>query len=94
MKMNCNATQAAALPNAASASSTREFGAAWIAAFARIQTRWQQHVARTTRARSQSVFADIDAHTLKDIGAPNWAIADAVHRSDSRGMRLIDLYRS
>ena len=95
--MNCNATHAAVLPTAASHSDAvrpAQFSAAWIVAFAKIQTLWQQHVERTNKARAQAAFAEIDEHTLKDIGAPNWLIAEASHRADSRGMRLIDLYRS
>ena len=95
--MNCNATHAAALPAAASRSVSAqpsEFSAAWIVSFARIQRLWQEHVERANRARAQATFADIDEHTLKDIGAPNWIIAEAAHRGDSRGLRLIDLYRS
>ena len=95
--MNCNATHAAALPAAASRSASdrpAEFSAAWNVAFAKIQTLWKKHVERSNQARAQAAFADIDEHTLKDIGAPNWIIAEASHRGDSRGLRLIDLYRS
>jgi predicted outer membrane lipoprotein len=97
MTMNCNATHAAALPAAASRSVTvrpAEFSTAWIEAFAKIRTLWQEHVERTKKARAQAAFASIDEHTLRDIGAPNWIIAEAAHREDSRGLRLIDLYRS
>ena len=93
--MNCNATQAAPVSSGGSLSvHAAEFSTAWVTAFAKIQTLWQDHVERANHARAQAVFADIDEHTLKDIGAPNWAIAEAVHRGDSRGLRLMDLYRS
>ena len=93
--MNCNATQVAPVSAGGSLSArSAEFSAAWVVAFAKIQTLWHDHVERANQARAQAVFADIDEHTLKDIGAPNWAIAEAVHRGDSRGLRLMDLYRS
>ena len=90
--MNCNPAQSAsaALPLHASA----QFSATWVSAFAKIQTLWHDHAERANKARAMAVFAEIDEHTLKDIGAPNWVIAEAAHRGDSRGLRLIDLYRS
>ena len=93
--MSCNATQVAPVVAGGSLSAqSAEFSAAWVAAFAKIQSLWRERVERTNQARAQAIFADIDEHTLKDIGAPNWAIAEAVHRGDSRGLRLMDLYRS
>ena len=90
--MNWNPTQSAsaAIPIHASA----QFSASWVSAFAKIQTLWQDRTERANKARAMAVFAEIDAHTLKDIGAPNWAIAEASMRGDSRGLRMIDLYRS
>jgi len=86
--MNCNVAQNVS-PNASESS-----GALWNTAFVRIQSLWQDHVCRSYQARASAVFADIDTHTLRDIGAPNWIVAESTLRSDSRGLRLIDLYRS
>jgi hypothetical protein len=89
MNMNCNTAQSAVSPSA-----SELFGAAWNSAVAGVETLWQDHVARTRQARAMATFAEIDAHTLRDIGAPNWIVAEATMRGDSRGLRLIDLYRS
>ena len=87
--MNTNNAQcAASLP--ASAMS----GAPWNSALNRIQALWQEHQCRATQARAMAIFADIDTHTLRDIGAPSYIIAESTLRGDSRGLRLIDLYRS
>ena len=55
---------------------------------------WHEHQAQTNKARAFHAMNDIDAHTLKDIGAPHWMVAEAVTRGDGRCLRLIDLYRS
>ena len=39
-------------------------------------------------------MTDLDQHTLKDIGAPNWLIAQAAERKDAHHLYLLDLYRS
>jgi len=87
--MNCNAAQLNDSPAASESS-----GALWNTAFVKVRSLWQDHVCRSYQARASAVFADIDMHTLRDIGAPNWIVAEATLRSDSRGLRLIDLYRS
>ena len=87
--MNCNAAQ-----SSASLLTAPEFGAPWSSAFAKLHSLWQDHLCRANQARAMATFADIDAHTLRDIGAPHWIVADATMRGDSRGLRLIDLYRS
>ena len=86
--MNCNAQSAASLP------APQTFDATWTSAFARLRTLWDGHQQRNRQLRAMAVFADIDAHTLCDIGAPNWVVAEAKQRGDSRSLRLIDLYRS
>ena len=78
--MNCNAAETA-LPFPASAS----VGAATESPLAKLRALWQDHIERTSR---------IDSHTLRDIGAPDWVLAEAALRGDSRDLRLIDLYRS
>ena len=87
--MNCNAAETA-LPFPASAS----VGAATESPLAKLRALWQGHVERTSRARAGAAFSSIDSHTLRDIGAPDWVLAEAALRNDSRGLRLIDLYRS
>ena len=87
--MNCNAAETA-LPFPASAS----VGAATESPLAKLRALWQGHIERTSRARAGAAFSRIDSHTLRDIGAPDWVLAEAALRSDSRGLRLIDLYRS
>ncbi|MEO7761224.1 MAG: hypothetical protein ABIS68_04850 [Casimicrobiaceae bacterium] len=87
--MNCNTAQIA-LPVSAST----PVGAAWDSIAAKLAALHQAHVARSAQARATATFSDIDQHTLRDIGAPNWLIAEASLRHDSRALRLIDLYRS
>ena len=58
------------------------------------QAAWRDHSAQHARATSLDRMADIDAHTLKDIGAPNWLIAQAVERKDARHRHMLDLYWS
>ena len=88
--MNCNAAQ-----SSASLPAPGTFGAPWNVAFvSKMQSLWQDHVCRSSQARAMATFAEIDTHTLRDIGAPNWIIAESSLRGDSRGLRLIDLYRS
>ena len=87
--MNYNASQTAlSLP------ASQPFAASRPSPLARIQSLWHDHQARAKQARAMAAFADIDTHTLRDIGAPNWVIAEASQRGDSRGLRLLDLYRS
>jgi hypothetical protein len=90
--MNCNAVPATA-PAIGSLDGSTPAGAVK-SALAKFNAIWNDQVQRSNKARAQAAFADIDAHTLRDIGAPNWIIAEAVQRGDSRGLRLIDLYRS
>jgi hypothetical protein len=90
--MSCNAIPVTA-PAIGSLDGSTPAGAL-TSAIAKFHAIWNEHVARSHQARAQAAFADIDAHTLRDIGAPNWIIAEALHRSDSRELRLIDLYRS
>ncbi len=89
--MNCNANSSAAL--SASISGSAKQGTLH-AATEFVQSLWCAHRERAHLARAQSAFAEIDTHTLRDIGAPNWLIAESTSRDDARGLRLIDLYRS
>lgn len=87
--MNRNAAETA-LPFTASAS----VGVATESPLAKLRVLWQGHIARTHRTRAGAAFAAIDSHTLRDIGAPDWILAEAALRNESRGLRLMDLYRS
>ncbi|MEO8132784.1 MAG: hypothetical protein ABI831_02215 [Betaproteobacteria bacterium] len=55
---------------------------------------WHDRHVRTRQSHSIAAMAAISAHTLKDIGAPNWMVAEALTRDDGHSLRLIDLYRS
>jgi len=61
---------------------------------AKLRALWQEHRERVHCARAQAAFAEIDAHTLKDIGAPDWILAEASQRAGNRDVRMLDLYRS
>jgi len=69
-------------------------GEATRAALNAFQETWRNHAPQGDPSRSFELMADIDQHTLKDIGAPNWLIAQAVERKDSHHLHLIELYRS
>ena len=69
-------------------------GEATRAAVNTFQLTWREHPVAVDEASSLDFMADIDAHTLRDIGAPNWLIAQAIERKDAHHLRLIDLYRS
>ena len=55
---------------------------------------WNYRAARRNHARAIELMAGIDEHTLRDIGAPNWLVAQAVERKDAHRLRLIELHRS
>ena len=90
--MNCQAI-ATAVPAIALPASSK-FSASWVAAFAKIQTMWQKHIERAGQARAAATFSDIDLHTLRDIGAPSWIIAEATQRDLQRDRHMADLSRS
>lgn len=69
-------------------------GEATRAAINSFQIAWREHPAQIDQASALDLMADIDAHTLRDIGAPNWLIAQAVERKDAHHLHLIELYRS
>ena len=58
---------------------------------ARLRALWEAHLDESRRARATSLFADIDLHTLRDIGAPDWMIADASSRRRAHDRTLRDL---
>ena len=69
-------------------------GEATRAAVNTFQLTWREHPVGVSEASTLQFMADIDAHTLRDIGAPNWLIAQAIERKDAHHLRLIELYRS
>jgi len=93
--MNCQLSQSSAciqysLPERFVAS----FGEASRAAIAAFQSAWRKQAVTQTQANALELMADIDEHTLRDIGAPNWLIAQAVERKDAYHLRLLELHRS
>ena len=44
---------------------------------------------RRLRQRDWSALAGLSAHTLKDIGAPEWAVLDAAERCERARQRLV-----
>ena len=64
------------------------------AALSAFQQTWREQAPRRGEARTIEMMADIDEHTLRDIGAPNWLVAQAVERKDSHRLHLIELHRS
>lgn len=49
---------------------------------------WREHALRTQRRREWLGLAGLSAHTLKDIGAPDWVVLDAAGRRDLARRRL------
>lgn len=54
---------------------------------------WLQRAESRKRVTALDLMADLDAHTLKDIGAPNWLVAQAVERTDRPRLWLRELDR-
>lgn len=55
---------------------------------------WHNRRVRARQARVNDAMRNVSAHMLKDIGAPEWMVAEASMRYDGRPLRLIDLFRS
>jgi hypothetical protein len=47
-----------------------------------------EHVLRVQHRHAWNDLSDLSAHTLKDIGAPDWAVLDAADRRDMARQRL------
>ena len=73
------------------ASATGEATRAAVGAF---QCAWRESSKQVVRARAMEMMADINGHTLKDIGAPEWLIAGSVERQDAHRLHLLALYYS
>jgi hypothetical protein len=69
-------------------------GEATRAAVNAFQATWREQAPHANQTGSFDLMADIDAHTLRDIGAPNWLIAQAVERKGAHHLHLLELYRS
>ena len=67
---------------------------ATVAAIATFQSVWRAQSKSEDRARAIEMMAGIDAHTLKDIGAPDWLIAQSQERHDAHRLYLLGLYYS
>ena len=50
---------------------------------------WKRHVGAPVDDRAFESIANLDEHTLKDIGAPNWLVARAAEERDARHLRWI-----
>ena len=52
---------------------------------------WRAHSVRRRLRREWRDLSGLSAHTLRDIGAPDWAVLDAADRSEAARRRLDDL---
>jgi uncharacterized protein YjiS (DUF1127 family) len=52
---------------------------------------WHVHAQRVRTRRAWRDLSGLSAHTLRDIGAPDWAVLDAADRSDAARRRAQDL---
>jgi len=50
---------------------------------------WKPRIAAVDKHRFESI-ADLDEHTLKDIGAPHWLVAQAADERETRHLRWIE----
>jgi uncharacterized protein YjiS (DUF1127 family) len=55
---------------------------------------WDQYRERQRGSRELRRLADMDAHVLKDIGAPEWMVARAQDRADAYRRHADALYPS
>jgi uncharacterized protein YjiS (DUF1127 family) len=53
-----------------------------------LQRNRHEHVLSARRQREWNGLAELSAHTLKDIGAPDWLVLDATERGDMARQRL------
>ena len=51
---------------------------------------WKKRGVANADDRVFESIADLDEHTLKDIGAPHWLVARAADERDARHMRWIE----
>jgi hypothetical protein len=58
------------------------------AAASSLLARWRDHTARSRQARTFDDIVDLNAHMLKDIGAPSWLVSRPVTRRDAQYERL------
>ena len=65
-----------------------------LAAIATFQSVWRAQTKEEDRARAIEMMIDVDAHTLKDIGAPDWMIAHSHERHEAHRLYLLGLYYS
>lgn len=65
-----------------------------LAAISTFQSVWRAQSQEDNRARAMEMMSGIDARTLKDIGAPDWLIAQSHERRDAHRLYLLGLYYS
>jgi hypothetical protein len=51
---------------------------------------WKRHRVAPVDDRAFESIANLDEHTLKDIGAPHWLVARAADERDARHLRWIE----
>jgi hypothetical protein len=56
-------------------------------------TLWGRYQERSRGSRELRLLADLDAHVLKDIGAPEWMVACAQDRASAYRRHTDALYR-
>lgn len=55
---------------------------------------WEAHIARRRQERETVAIADMNELLLRDIGAPEWMIAEATARREIDRQQLVELHRS
>ena len=56
-----------------------------------IAARWAAHLESARRAQEFDFVSDLSADTLRDIGAPEQVISQAIGRRESQQQRMLDL---
>jgi hypothetical protein len=93
--MNCQLSQSSVLvPHSLTERFVAAAGEATRAALSAFQATWRNHAPQADQASAFELMADINEHTLRDIGAPNWLIAQAVERKGAHHLHLLELHRS
>ena len=65
---------------------------AWLAdGMSRLRNAWRRGQARRRAQHELAAVADMNELLLRDIGAPEWMIADAATRRDAHELRLYEL---
>jgi len=62
-------------------------------AYSGLKSAWQRRVARRRRERELDAVADMNEVLLRDIGAPEWMISQAVVRRDADRQRVLEVHQ-